>query len=131
MENSNAGGGKDREQGAGAGQDLPFILQATPWTGSATGPAGSQVAGAQLPTTGPGEANHLTKQDGTAADDRKLPTVQGRKCWKRLDEMWNGGAAALSPTSDSNRRPSDYETDARGPAVSSPRRPPATGTLTQ
>jgi hypothetical protein len=75
-------------QGTGAGQDLPFILQATPWTGSATGPAGSQVASAQLPTTGPGEANHLTKQDGTAADDRRLPTVQGRKCWKRLDEMW-------------------------------------------
>jgi hypothetical protein len=60
VESWNPGGGKDRER-TRWGQDLPFSLQDTT-DRFGDRPGQGQIAGAQLPTTRPGEANHLTKQ---------------------------------------------------------------------
>ena len=51
-------------------------------TGSATGPA-RDLAGAQLPTTRPGEANHLTKHGPAPPQTtRRLPESEVRK-WQK------------------------------------------------
>ena len=61
-----------------AGQDLPFSLQDTT-DRFGDRPGQGHIAGAQLPTTRPGEANHLTKHGiGTAADDPKPAGVRGQ-----------------------------------------------------
>jgi hypothetical protein len=56
---------------AGAGQNLPFILQ-EPWTGLVTGPARGHIASAQPPTPRPVEATHLTKQTTAPPGSRWL-----------------------------------------------------------
>jgi hypothetical protein len=58
-------------------------------------PGQGQIAGAQLLTTRPVEANHLTKHEiGTAADDPKAAEVRDPKWQKTLVEIPNGGVAA-------------------------------------
>jgi hypothetical protein len=77
---SNPGGGKDREHFTQGGQDLPRILQeAMDRIGDR--PGAGQIASA-VPTTRPGEANHLTKQRSGRKPQRSATLKREVAAWQ-------------------------------------------------
>jgi hypothetical protein len=77
---------------AGAGQDLPFSLQDNV-DRFGERPGQGQIAGAQLPTTRPVEANHLTKHGPTPPrTTRRLPRSEVRS-WQKTSRCDAGGPA--------------------------------------